>query len=255
MIEILNLKDNRIFKHVFLLTLFAVGYLTSQLNDISINKIIMQNLRTGEFFEYELGSYHLPIKSKVMEAVESAGLMLGDYEVDDLTLHQVFGNLSWQGVICRDATDGEGNSTNGRGSAESVWQDPEVDYANPVGIVWTDANAPVSVSDIIFDREYQVSLSKFRNFLYKKKDRRGISNVMQDKTISGTIEAIHQFQGNQFVLKLSGSELTFIVEPSSAWDTNLGAIITSVKGQRIELIYGFQENSTTVPVKKVKIGN
>lgn len=189
----------------------------------------------------------------MIEAIETAGLMVDEYEVDDLTLHQIFGNLSWQGVVCRDATDQEGNSTNGRGNAESVWQDPEVDYANPVGIVWTDANAPVSVSDIIFDRDYQVSLSKFRNFLYKKKDRRGISNVMTDKTITSTIEAVHQFQGNQFVLRLAGSELTFIIEPASAWDSNLSSIITAVKGQNVELIYGFQENITTVPVKKIVI--
>lgn len=182
--------------------LIMLAYRTSRSNDMSVNSIVSQNMRTGECVEHSMKQVNgMSTKSFVMQQIVSAGLTRGIYKVQDLSLHNIFGRLTWQGILVRNALDNEGRTETNYSSTEEIYSDPSMDYVSYIGTVWVQADNDISQADIVWDMDYEISMQKYKSYLYKQSSRTGLSSVLNDKNITGIVNSIVLFKG-QFIIKL-----------------------------------------------------
>lgn len=233
--------------------LIMTGYRTSRSNDMSINSLVTLNLRTGECVNHELRTKNgMTTKSFVTEQILLAGLVKGGYKVQDLTLHNIFGRLTWQGIIVRNAYDNEQKSATSSGNNELIYSDPSFDYVTYIGTVWVEADNDISQADIIWDKDYEVSMQKYKSYLYKQSSRRGLSTILEDKTISGKVTSITSFN-KQFIVRIGNSDLRFIVDVDSPYDKETGDVIGLEKGETVQITYGDQKNEKLAPVRILRV--
>lgn len=234
--------------------LVLVGYRTSRSNDMAVNSILTFNARTGKAVEHLVKGTEnaMAVKSMVINVVEEAQLLLGEYYVQDLTLHTIFSRPTWEGILVRNAVDNEGNSwTHSSDDAEAVYTTKPLNYSTYAATVWVEASSDITPANIIFDPDYQLSMMKYRNLLYKQRGRRGIANILDDKKITGAVRSI-SIVGKQAVLRVSNSNLSFIVDVENAFDAEVGDVVGLQPGDRVYMVYGDQQNLDKVPVRILK---
>lgn len=235
--------------------LVMMGYFTSRSNDLAMNQILTMNARTGKATIYDLraAGESMSVKSLVIQAVEMKGLLRGSYEVQDMTLHTIYGTKTWQGIIARDVVDNENNRKSRTGLSYSV-------YAMTC---WIEASADISMDDIICDPNYDTSKSKYLNHIYRKSDGRGTSTVLHDVKATGEVTFVNHTAGTAIfrvknVINKSGDavqspeDMVFVAEYKTPFSSVIGQAGSIKEGDQVYFVYGDQENSKTAPVRALK---
>ncbi len=232
--------------------LIIMSYLTSRSYDLTMNSIITFNPRTGKAAHHQPCSGGMAVKSLVIEQIEGAGLMKGEYEVDDLTLHTMFGECTWEGVLVRNATDNIGRSeTSPTGAGDSIYMTTPRDYATYAETIWVRADNNIQPAGMIHHVDYKTSMIMYRNYLYRKSSRRGISTTLIDTPVTGYVKSISSFNGG-LVIRLKSNKRAFVVECSNPFNSELGDAFELSVGDKVHMRYGNQKNLMKSPVRIVR---
>ena len=190
------------------------------------------------------------VKSAVTEMMQNSALMLGHYDIEDMTLNPIFNTLTWQGVITRNIHDNEGNDFTKTGDRSTFYSEKDISYSVYAQTCLVEANNNISISDIICHKNTETAYILYRDHLYKTNARTQLSTVLIDSEIKGVISKRYQFD-NTILLELENSDKTFIITVDNIYDKNVGSAVTLDKGDNIYIKYGDQKNMSKVPVRYI----
>lgn len=233
--------------------LILTGFLTSNSNDMSVNKIVQMNARTGKTVIYDrTGSKRgMTVQSSVREMVENANLMRGAYKVEDITLNPIFGKYTWQMVITRNMHDNEGNDITITGDSNTFYSESDISYAIYSQTCLLEATNDIKISDIVCSKDNDTVYILYRDFLYRKSPTDSKSTTLEDKDIVGVVSQKIIFN-DQVIIKLDNIKRTFIVTVDNLFDKNVGDAVSIMVGDSVNIKYGEQPNSLKSPVRYIK---
>jgi hypothetical protein len=232
--------------------IILTAYFTSRSNDLAVNQILQFNARTGEavLFDRKGSLYGMTVKSAIVEMMQNSALMVGHYDIEDMTLNPIFNTLTWQGVITRNLHDNEGNDKTKTGDTPTFYSEKDVSYSVYAQTCLIEASNNISIADMICHKDTETAYTLYRDHLYKTKSRSQISTVLIDSEIKSTITKRYQLD-NTIIFKVDNSDKTFIVTVDNIYDKNLGDAISLDKGDKVYIKYGDQKNINKVPVRYI----
>jgi hypothetical protein len=187
--------------------LVYTAYITSSMPDVSTSGIMLCDPRTGECTYYLTeGKQSMAIKSAAFNAVKQATTLYG-YYVEDMTIHTIYGERTWEGVLTRPAVDnsvGENGNGHEYGTLYAATFLLRADYdVKPANVIWANNK--------------QDAFLRYEQHLVMNQSARTGSNVLEDKEVKGVINSVDSITVN--------SNTSYIVtlkdHPKELWEVRI----------------------------------
>jgi hypothetical protein len=230
------------------------AYITSTQPDTSTSGIIFADPRTGETTYYPTeGSNSMAIKSAAMNAIKQATALYG-YDVEDLTLHEIYGERTWEGILTRPAFANDGSSSK-TDSGDITYTQPSRYGTLYVGTVLLRADYDVKPANVIWANSMQETFMKYERFLIMNRTARTGSNVLEDKEVRGIIDTIQPIAingGTSYIV-------TLIDQPGKLWEVQIHYVgdqrttdvFTLKAGDAVGINYGDPKNRTSYFAREI----
>ena len=160
--------------------LVYTGFITSSQPDVSTSGIMLCDPRSGACTYYLTeGMNSMAIRSAALNAVKQATALYG-YYIEDLTLHTIYGERTWEGVLTRPAIDNNGAEFGTLYAATFLLR---ADYdVKPSSVVWAN--------------NMQDTFLRYEQHLVMNQSSRTGTNVLEDKEAKGEVDTIHAITVN-----------------------------------------------------------
>ncbi|PJA45037.1 hypothetical protein CO174_05330 [Candidatus Uhrbacteria bacterium CG_4_9_14_3_um_filter_50_9] len=222
--------------------LVYVAYITSTQQDNSTVGTMLIDPRTSKAVMYWSNGPEtaMATKSTAVNAIRQATIRWG-YEVEDLTLHTIYGVRTWEGILTRPAFDNAGQPY---GSL----------YA---GTVLLQANYDVRPADVVFAQTKHEAFSRYEELLYLKQGTRVGSNVLEDSEISGVVrdyEIVVVGGNTSYLVRLEGQKGKLWEVPIKyVGDPHTEAALELEVGDTVFIQYGDPRNRQTYLVRHIEV--
>ena len=209
-----------------------VAYVTSQNSDDALVGVLLIDPQDGtaEFYETQ-GIHAMATKTSAVNAIRQA-THRWDYNVEDLTLHTIYGVPTWQGELTRPAVDNEGN-----------------EYGSLYcGMVMLQANYDHQPQHVQWGFEKQEVFTKYERWVILSQTRRIGSNVDEKKEITGTVTKVQSLvvDGNtDFLINIAEHPGAFAVPIQFLGDANSEEALNAQVGNRVYMKYADPVNTQT----------
>jgi hypothetical protein len=229
--------------------LVFVAYITSMYQDNSVIGTMLIDPRTGKATMYwNTGvASAMATKSTAENAILQATSRWG-FEVEDLTLHTIYGVRTWEGVLTRPAYK----------NFDDLYSGTPARYGSLyAGTVMAEANFDLKPANVIWADDKHETFTKYEAHLYLQQGGRAGSNVLDDREVRGVVENIDEIVidgDTHYIIRLAD-------HPGEVWDVPLTYIgdprnedvLRAKNGDSIHLQYGDPQNRSTYLVREVKL--
>lgn len=226
-----------------------VGIMTSAQRDNSAYGVITVSTRTLKAHYYPLsGKYSFTTPSQVTQVINDA-LEWKGYHVEDMTLHLLYGHLTWVGSLVMHV------EFPAREENEET-----ITGATYAGCVLMQALPDANIDDVVWDEQVAGAYNKYEHHVFRHITTNVGSTALVETPADGVISEMPKYpirddEGTHFYFKLAGEKykhMTFHLEMLSAYDPDVMDIIFTQVGHRVSFTYGDTRNSPTNFVKHFK---
>ncbi|MEA3249948.1 MAG: hypothetical protein U9Q03_06390 [Patescibacteria group bacterium] len=220
--------------------LVFVAYITSTQQDNSTVGVMLVNPRSGNATYYPTQGVEraMATKSAAANAIRQAAIRW-EYDVEDLTLHTIYGVRTWEGVLTRPAFDNDGERYGSLYAATVLLRADH--YVHPAGAIWANNR--------------HEAFTRYEEYLYLRQTTRVGSNVLEDEEVTGTVGEVQRVVlggDTSFLLRLEG-------HPGELWGVSLGYlgnpqtedVLTVEPGDEVFMMYGDPQNRDTYIVREI----
>jgi hypothetical protein len=181
--------------------LVYTAYITSSMPDVSTSGIMLCDPRTGECTYYLTeGKQSMATKSAALNAVKQATALYG-YTPEDMTIHSIYGERTWEGVLTKPAVDNDNKEYGALYAATFLLR----------------ANYDVKPANVIWANNKQDTFLRYEQHLVMSQSARTGSNVLEDKEVKGVIDSVESITVN--------SNTSYIVtlkdHPKELWEIRI----------------------------------
>ena len=216
-----------------------VGYITSVQKDDALIGVMVIDPQTGTATLHDTqGKYAMATKSSAMNAILQA-THRWDFEVEDLTLHTIYGVATWQGELARPAYDDAG------ARYRSLY----------CGTVLIQANYDHMPSHVQWATSKHEAFTKYERWLILSRTQRVGSNVEEIKETSGMVEKVQQLviEGStDFLLNIQGQQGLFAVPVDYLGNPLNEAVLNLHSGDQVYMRYADPVNTKTYLVLEIR---
>jgi hypothetical protein len=215
-----------------------VAYITSHNIDDALIGIILFDPQDGTAEYYETKGIHaMATKTSAINAIKQA-THRWDYNVEDLTLHTIYGVPTWQGELTRPAIDNDGS-----------------EYGSLYcGMVMLQANYDHQPQHVRWGYDKRDVFTKYERWVIQSQTRRIGSNVDEKKEITGTVTKVLTLvvDGNtDFVVSIAEHPGTFTVPIEYLGDPNSEEVLGVQVGHKVYMKYADPVNTQTYLVLEI----
>ncbi len=232
--------------------LVFVAYITSKGADNSVVGTMLIDPRTGKTTMYWNTSEATGMATKsaatntILQAVNEHPDFI--YDVEDLTLHTIYGVRTWEGVITRPAYKNFGDSLGSTHRYGSLY----------AGTVLLEANFDLKPANVIWADSKHEAFTRYEEHLYLRQNTRVGSNVLEDKEVRGVVEGppdrVTLGGDTSYLIRLVG-------HPGEVWevpltyigDPNNEDVLGVAAGNQVYLRYGDPHNRDTYLVRQIDL--
>lgn len=215
-----------------------VAYITSLNIDDSLIGVMLFDPQDGTAEYYETQGIHaMATKTSAVNAIKQA-THRWDYNVEDLTLHTIYGVPTWQGELTRPAVDDDGK-----------------EYGSLYcGMVMLQANYDHQPQHVRWGFSKQEVFTEYERWVIQSRTRRVGSNVAEIKELELTVDNIDNvvINGNtDYIIKGREHPGAFAVRVEYIGDPNTEEVLAVRPGQRVFMKYADPVNTHTYLVLEI----
>jgi hypothetical protein len=215
-----------------------VAYITSHNIDDALIGVMLFDPQDGtaEFYETQ-GIHAMATKTSALNAIRQA-THRWDYNVEDLTLHTIYGVPTWQGELTRPAVDDDGS-----------------EYGSLYcGMVMLQANYDHQPQHVRWGFDKRDVFTKYERWVIQSQTKRIGSNVDEKKEITATVTRVQTIviDGNtDFVISVAERPGTFTVPIDFLGDPNSEEVLAVQPGHKVYMKYADPVNTQTYLVLEI----
>lgn len=233
--------------------LVYVGVMTSAQNDNSATGLVIIPTRSLKGTYYHLPTpYAIATRNHAQQVINAQNDYRG-WTVEDLTIHWLYGRLTWEGSYVKPikfSTQAHGENQEGETSGDTMVG------STYMACVLTPADCDMSGSKVVWDIRKQVAFDMYENMVFVTQTSNVGSFTLEENEANGRIVNMKQLtDGGQTVYFFNLEEkkyagLIFSLRIRSLYDRDTMDIIASKDGDHVSFVYGDTKNSPTCFVKK-----
>jgi hypothetical protein len=228
--EVMNIKDTNIA---------FMAYITSFNSDDALIGVMTIDPRTGIATLHDTqGNHAMATKTSAVNAIRQA-THRWDYNVEDLTLHTIYGVPTWQGELTRPAVDNEGK-----------------EYGSLYcGMVMIQANYDHQPQHVQVGFTKHEVFTKYERWLIRSRTERVGSNVEEIKELTGQVQRIQQLVVDgetNYLINLNTHRGLFAIVVDYLGNPDSEAVLNTQVGDTVYLRYADPRNTQTYIVLEIK---